>query len=461
MAPRSWLLRIVMVAVLLGICHGYSIVGGVILTRSSMGKPRNVGPRRPMRHPLSRPPHALGHCCSSFAHGTVATPRIVLSCSAAGPVGSEDASAEQLRAMLELAISEERSLSPCHSAWHHPPPPLMLLMHYPCFLAASPLKDGSRYGDAAKLRDRLAAAGPPSPPTLVNLWCLSEGHGGGPSDQTKAVCKEFTRKRKAGEDAALEEAALGAKGVGIEVKDSRGDGHRRFVFNGGATTTVRETSFGDSGLGYSVWVSGVALSVWMAMNRESVAGKKVLELGSGVGVSGLTCALVGAESVVLSDFGKQNDGGGKAQVGVNKVVSEDVQPEGILDNLLYNVGVNSVRGTCEISRLDWHAPPSLIPEKKFDVVLGSEVIYYEEDAEALASTVIRRTAPGGKFLLMNKAFNKDEPRRGLDKVRHFAEHGSTHPAVLLCPSLRLASSSRVPCRFWSCWGLRGAWSART
>ena len=44
-------------------------------------------------------------------------------------------------------------------------------------------------------------------------------------------------------------------------------------------------------------------------------------------------------------------------------------------------------------------------------MVGSDVIYYEEDAEALASTVVRSTEPGGKFIMMNKA-----GRPGLETV---------------------------------------------
>ena len=104
-----------------------------------------------------------------------------------------------------------------------------------------------------------------------------------------------------------------------------------------------------AGLGYSVWVSGVALSIWLTMNRGEIEGKRVLELGSGVGITGLSCALAGASNVVLSDFGLVQDGqdaaGATVSLGgggssTNTVVSPDIQPAEILDNLSYNVGLN-------------------------------------------------------------------------------------------------------------------------
>ena len=71
--------------------------------------------------------------------------------------------------------------------------------------------------------------------------------------------------------------------------------------------------------------------------------------------------------------------------------------------------------TCEIQRLDWHAPPPEGGGEKFEVVIGSDVGYYEEDAVALASTAIRATAPGGKFLLMNRV-GTDKRSAALEKV---------------------------------------------
>jgi hypothetical protein len=50
-------------------------------------------------------------------------------------------------------------------------------------------------------------------------------------------------------------------------------------------------------------------------------------------------------------------------------------------------------------------------QERFPVVVGSDVIYYEEDAEALASTIVRSTEPGGKFIMMNRA-----GRPGLETV---------------------------------------------
>ena len=99
----------------------------------------------------------------------------------------------------------------------------------------------------------------------------------------------------------------------MELK-SRRPQHRPFRLPGPAGThaEVRETTFGGSGLGYALWDAGTGLAIWLALNRDRVAGQRVLELGSGVGIGGVAAALVGAESVVLTDFGQPEDAAGGA-----------------------------------------------------------------------------------------------------------------------------------------------------
>ncbi|GLI61473.1 hypothetical protein VaNZ11_003870 [Volvox africanus] len=67
-----------------------------------------------------------------------------------------------------------------------------------------------------------------------------------------------------------------------------------------AVVHIREGALGD-GLGAKVWMVAHMLCLELASNRELVAGKRVLELGSGCGVCGLAAAALGAGHVVLSD----------------------------------------------------------------------------------------------------------------------------------------------------------------
>ena len=50
-----------------------------------------------------------------------------------------------------------------------------------------------------------------------------------------------------------------------------------------------------------IWPTGHRLACWICDNPDLVAGKKVLEVGSGVGIVGITAAAIGAESVTVTD----------------------------------------------------------------------------------------------------------------------------------------------------------------
>ncbi|GFR48037.1 hypothetical protein Agub_g9869, partial [Astrephomene gubernaculifera] len=69
----------------------------------------------------------------------------------------------------------------------------------------------------------------------------------------------------------------------------------------GAVVHIQEGALGD-GLGAKVWMVAHMLCLELASNRGPLlAGKKVLELGSGCGVCGLAAAALGAGQVVLTD----------------------------------------------------------------------------------------------------------------------------------------------------------------
>ena len=62
-----------------------------------------------------------------------------------------------------------------------------------------------------------------------------------------------------------------------------------------------EVDYGAGGLGARLWDASVGLSIWLCRNPARVRGRAVLELGSGVGLSGVSAALAGAAALTLSD----------------------------------------------------------------------------------------------------------------------------------------------------------------
>lgn len=144
---------------------------------------------------------------------------------------------------------------------------------------------------------------------------------------------------------------------------------------------IRTTSFGCGKLGHQIWPSSIALCMYLMQHPEIVENKSVLELGAGCGLpSVLLRDLVGATSVVATDFWKED---------IDWTSSDESRliPDhwhGM--NLKYNVQDKNAH----VRMLDWHDLDSLksIQSKyQTDVVIGSDLIYYESDVEPLWQTL--------------------------------------------------------------------------
>ena len=110
-----------------------------------------------------------------------------------------------------------------------------------------------------------------------------------------------------------------------------------------------------------LWRSGVALAREVA--AASVAGKRVVELGCGLGVPSLAAARGGAS-----------------------VLATDSAPEA-LELVERSARANGLR--VDTARADWSAPDGLVARGPFDLVLAADVLYEEEAVPALLSLLPR------------------------------------------------------------------------
>ena len=153
-------------------------------------------------------------------------------------------------------------------------------------------------------------------------------------------------------------------------------------------TTIRQTSFGCGKLGAQVWVSGIALCLYLGQCRQQesslVAEKRVLELGAGCGLPSVVCRdEFEASAVLATDFwDTETEGFDKDRLVPTKF-------HGL--NLEHNVLLGSseeVRST--VQRLDWHDPAGAEAVRDSfqpDLVIGSDLIYYPMDVEPLLNVL--------------------------------------------------------------------------
>jgi predicted nicotinamide N-methyase len=138
-----------------------------------------------------------------------------------------------------------------------------------------------------------------------------------------------------------------------------------------ADALIDEASFDeDEFLPYwaELWPSGLALARYVS--TLELAGRKVLELGCGLGLPSLAAAARGAD-VLATDW------------------AEDA-----IDLLRRNAERNGT--LLRVARVRWSEPELLLRAAPWDIVLGADLLYEERNADQLAALLPRL---GGETLL--------------------------------------------------------------
>jgi len=146
-----------------------------------------------------------------------------------------------------------------------------------------------------------------------------------------------------------------------------------------------------------LWASGVALA--KVVSELDVRGRRVLELGAGLGLPSLAAALRGA-SVLATDW------------------ADDA-----VALLRANAKRNSIR--LRVKRVRWDDPEPLLREAPWELVLGADLLYEQRNAEQLLELLPRL---GGDVLLA-------EPGRPFAQA--FLAHWHVEPVAERIYRLRL------------------------
>lgn len=137
------------------------------------------------------------------------------------------------------------------------------------------------------------------------------------------------------------------------------------LIEGTADEIISNVSGNDS-TGRQIWDAGRALSRMLTNIPDELSGKKILELGSGTGVAGLSAAAEGA-TVCLTDGART-----------------------VLPMIEMNIDQNNLRHLAEVRCLQWGneeeiaAVATLGP---FDMIIGSDILYSPESFPDLISSL--------------------------------------------------------------------------
>ena len=122
----------------------------------------------------------------------------------------------------------------------------------------------------------------------------------------------------------------------------------------------------DNAIGQKLWPSSIACARMLSQPSSFVPikGLDIVELGCGLGAVGISAALAGARSVLLTDF----------------------QPAS-LELARASAEANGVSDRVQTCLLDWTDPGSTLQERAVDLVIGSDVLYSRELSASLMDVV--------------------------------------------------------------------------
>jgi predicted nicotinamide N-methyase len=156
----------------------------------------------------------------------------------------------------------------------------------------------------------------------------------------------------------------------------------------------------DDVTGWTVWSSSVILSRYIVENAAApmFRGAKILELGCGCGLAGITAAVVtGALTCTLSDF-------------------QDKTMENLRHNSTRNSDAEGMSGLgCSIStlRIDWDDESTWPVVEgltgQFDVIIAADSTYKRSYARKLFPVVDSLLKAGGKFIYASPAAREGLP----------------------------------------------------
>ena len=133
----------------------------------------------------------------------------------------------------------------------------------------------------------------------------------------------------------------------------------------------------------ALWPSARALSQHLATTKAvSIRGKDVAEIGCGLGLVGLSLALLGAKSVTLYD-----------------------REPLCLECARLSAKLNNLESICKFEVLDWNKC-DMFEKNKFDILVAADVLYEKHAVEPVSDFVSKFVKPNG-----GQIFIADPPLR--------------------------------------------------
>ena len=197
---------------------------------------------------------------------------------------------------------------------------------------------------------------------------------------------------------------------------------------------VEECAYTEGGTGWRVWPCALLLAGWLVAREQELQliRRRVLELGCGLGLPGLTAAVLGADSAVtdclpvllrtVERSARANDGDGACGARVAMLDWDDESPaEAQLSGEEFSTeqGVKAAQLRAESAEGGGEGAAAgvpaagcarLEPAERFDLLLASDVIYSQTHARQLPAVLARRAAAGARLCAMVPVRSEEHTR---------------------------------------------------
>ncbi|TNJ30045.1 Methyltransferase [Giardia muris] len=233
------------------------------------------------------------------------------------------------------------------------------------------------------------------------------------------------------------------------------------------TIFVRELPVIAGWVGCGVWDAAIIMSRYLITHPEVLQGKRVLELGSGVGLTGLIASRF-SDEVVLTDYSESILENLEYNIWLNAADLtnehlDDIFPEDRDAQARFRTQGQAISRAAKVAYLDWFHPmlsekpvesfesdtnrklplngfrrrvPGGVALGRFPMIIGSELTYQLSGVEELAEVIDIFLEEGGVFFEILSIYRGPGPRRFMELME---ENGwvveAREPDLGLCDNI--------------------------
>ena len=178
---------------------------------------------------------------------------------------------------------------------------------------------------------------------------------------------------------------------------------REFALDAVGTVSIEETSsknllkLSTRTYWQRVWPAGLGLAAYVIerFGPGGLRGRRVLDLGCGVGLIGIVCARLGADVTFLD-----------REAGALAAVRRNCRRNGI--------------GPAQTIGGDWNHGGNRLPPDRYDLVVGGDVVYDDVEWPAIGTGLLRTLRADGSALLADPGWVDDDKLRAAFRRTGFA-----------------------------------------